>query len=97
MVRSRILDKIRARVRSRQYVMTLHAEEEMEEDGFAIYDVENALLTGRIVGRQTDRRSKERKYLIRGRSADDTRDAVVLVRFGPIDLHVIVTVYADES
>ena len=52
-----ILEKIRARVRSRQYVMTLHAEEEMEEDGFAIYDVENALLTGRVVGRQTDRRS----------------------------------------
>ena len=77
--------------------MTLHAEEEMEEDGFAIYDVENALLTGRIVGRQTDRRSKERKYLIRGRSADDARDAFVLVKFGPIDLLVIVTVYADES
>ena len=77
--------------------MTLHAEEEMEEDGFAIYDVEHALLTGRIVGRQTDRRSKERKYLIRGRSADDARDAVVLVKFGPIDLLVIVTVYADQS
>ena len=77
--------------------MTLHAEEEMEEDGFAIYDVENALLTGRIIGRQTDRRSKERKYLIRGRSVDDARDAVVLVKFGPIDLLVIVTVYADES
>ena len=94
---SRILDKIRARVRFRQYVMTLHAEEEMEEDGFAIYDVENAILTGRIIGRQTDRRSKERKYLIRGRCADDARDAVVLVKFGPIDLLVIVTVYADES
>ena len=94
---SRILDKIRARVRSRQYVMTLHAEEEMEEDGFEIYDVEHALLTGTIIGRQTDRRTKERKYLIRGRSVDDDRDAVVLVKLGPIDLLVIVTVYADES
>ncbi|MGH2359682.1 MAG: DUF4258 domain-containing protein [bacterium] len=50
----RVLDKIRARVRSRQYVMTLHAEEEMEEDGVAIFDVEIALLSGRVVGRQID-------------------------------------------
>ena len=57
---SRILDQIRARARSRQYVMTFHAEEEMEEDGFEIYDVEHALLTGTIIERQTDRRTKER-------------------------------------
>ena len=75
--------------------MTLHAEEEMEEDGFAIYDVENVLLTGKIVGRQTDPRARERKYLIRGRSTDDTGDAVVVVKFGPTDLLVILTVYAD--
>ena len=92
---SRILEKIRARVRSRQYVMTLHAQEEMEEDGFAIFDVENALLTGSIVGRQADRRSRERKYLIQGRSAEDTRNLVVVVKFGPTDLLVVLTVYAD--
>lgn len=75
--------------------MTLHAEEEMEEDGFTVVDVENALLTGRIVGRQTDRQSKERKYVVRGRSADDTTDLAVVVKFGPTDLLVILTVYAD--
>jgi hypothetical protein len=75
--------------------MTLHAEEEMEEDGFDIFDVENALLTGSIIGRQADRRSKARKYPIGGRSADDTRDLVVVVRFGPTDLLVVLTVYAD--
>lgn len=48
---SRILEKIRARVRARQYVMTLHAEEEMEQDGFSIFDVEHALLTGTIISR----------------------------------------------
>ena len=92
---SRILEKIRARVRAHQYVMTLHAEEEMEEDGLSILDVENALLTGSVVGRQTDRRSKERKYLVRGRSADDTRTVVVVVKFGPTALLVILTVYAE--
>ncbi len=92
---SRILEKIRARVRASQYVMTLHAEEEMEEDGFAIVDVENTLLTGKVVARQTDRRSRERKYLVRGRSADDARGLVVVVKFGPTDMLVILTVYAD--
>lgn len=52
-------------------------------------------LTGSIVGRHSDRQSRERKYLIRGRSADDTRDLVVVVKFGPTDLLVILTVYAD--
>ena len=52
---SRVLEKIRAHVRARQYVMTLHAEEEMEQDGFSIVDVENALLTGTIISRQLDR------------------------------------------
>lgn len=75
--------------------MTLHAEEQMEEDGCDIFDVENALLTGSIVGRQTDRQSRARKYLIGGRSADDARDLVVVVRFGPTDLLVVLTVYAD--
>ena len=75
--------------------MTLHAEEEMEEDGLSILDVENALLTGSLVGRQTDRRSKERKYLLRSRSVDDTRTVVVVVKFGPTALLVILTVYAE--
>ena len=92
---SRTLERIRARVRERRYVMTLHADEEMDEDGLRIVDVENALLTGRIVQRQTDRRSRERKYLVRGRSADDRQDLVAVVRFGPTDLLVILTVYAD--
>lgn len=92
---SRILAKIRDRVRLRQYVMTLHADEQMGEDGFGIFDVENALLTGSIVGRQTDRKSKERKYLVRGRNADDTTDLVVVVKFGPTEVLVILTIYAD--
>lgn len=75
--------------------MTLHAEEEMEEDGLSILDVENALLTGSIVGRQPDRRSKERKYVVRGRSVDETRTVVVVVKFGPTALLVILTVYAE--
>jgi len=58
--------------------MTLHAEEEMDEDGLSIFDVESAMLTGTIVERQKDRRSAERKYCLVGRSADDTRTVGVV-------------------
>ena len=94
---SRVLAKIRALVRSRQYVMTLHAEEEMDADGFSIFDVENALLAGGIVARQTDRESRQRKYLIQGPSAEQTADLVVVVKFGLGGQLVIVTVYANEA
>ena len=46
---------MREKLRSRQYVMTVHAEEEMDADGLSIFDIENAVLTGRIVERQVDR------------------------------------------
>ena len=75
--------------------MTLHAEEEMDEDGLSISDVESAMLTGTIVERQKDRRSAERKYCLVGRSADDTRTVGVVVKFGLSGLLVIVTVYAE--
>jgi len=88
---------MRTLVRSRQYVMTLHADEEMDADGFSIVDVEHALLMGELVGRQTDRESRERKYLIQGPSADQTADLVVVVKFGLGGQLVIVTVYANES
>lgn len=77
--------------------MTLHADEEMDADGFTIVDVENALLMGELVGRQTDRESRERKYLIQGPSADQTVDLVIVVKFGLGDQLVVVTVYANET
>jgi hypothetical protein len=35
----RILKQMRDKVRTRQYVMTLHAEEEMSDDELTIFDV----------------------------------------------------------
>ena len=42
---------MRDKVRTRQYVMTLHAEEEMSDDALTIFDVERGILTGEIVER----------------------------------------------
>lgn len=75
--------------------MTTHAEEEMDDDGLTIFDVESVILTGDIIERQRDRRTRELKYLVRGESVDGTRRAVVVSKFGPTGTLVILTVYAD--
>ncbi|GAB4498156.1 MAG: hypothetical protein OHK0052_11020 [Anaerolineales bacterium] len=62
----RILNQIQAKIEQYQYVMTLHAEEEMSEDGLSIVDVEHAVLTGKIIERQKDVQTGEWKYLIAG-------------------------------
>jgi hypothetical protein len=50
---------MRESVRRRQYVMTTHADEEADADGFDIFDIESAILTGEIVERQQDRDTAE--------------------------------------
>ncbi|MCA9871720.1 MAG: DUF4258 domain-containing protein [Caldilineae bacterium] len=49
------------KIRTRQYVMTLHAEEEMTDDHLSIFDIERAILTGSVFERQTDHVSGEWK------------------------------------
>ncbi|MES1210971.1 MAG: DUF4258 domain-containing protein [Acidobacteriota bacterium] len=90
-----ILVRIREQIRKRQYFATIHAEEEMDNDGLTIFDVESVLLTGTVIEQQRDRRSRERKYLIRGEVVDGTRLAVVVCKFGPADKLVVLTVYGD--
>lgn len=73
--------------------MTVHAEEEMTEDGFTIYDVERAILTGSIVERQRDAVSQESKYRLRGKTvAGDPIE--VLAKLSPTGKLIVITVYA---
>ena len=76
----------------RQYVMTLHAEEEMNDDGLTIYDVERGILTGEILERQKDRVTAEWKYRIRGETVDDG-EVEVVAKLSPTGKLVIITVY----
>lgn len=57
-----VLKQIRENIRTRRYGMTLHAEEEMEDDGLTIFDVEHAILSGAIVEKQRDHDTGESKY-----------------------------------
>ena len=43
------IERIRETVRLQQYDMTVHAVEEMAEDGLDIDDMEHAVLAGRVV------------------------------------------------
>lgn len=61
----RVLKRMREKVRTRQYVMTLHGAEEMDEDALTIFDLESTILTGEIVERQKDQVTAEWKYLVR--------------------------------
>ena len=89
---NRILKQVQERVRTRQYVMTLHAEEEMDNDGLTIFDVEHGLLTGEIIERQKDKKIGEWKYLVEGQTLED-RPVVVATKLSPTDKLVIITVY----
>lgn len=64
----RILKDLRDKIRKRHYVMTLHAEEEMNDDGLTIYDVERGILTGKTIERQKDKVTAEWKYRIKGQA-----------------------------
>ena len=91
---ARILNQMREKVCTRQYVMTLHAEEEMDDDGLTIFDVERGLLTGEIVERQKDRETGEWKYLVRGRTLAGS-GLVLAAKISPTGKLVILTVYLD--
>ena len=88
----RVLRRMQAKIRSRQYVVTVHAEEEMDSDGLTIFDVERAILTGEIVERQKDRDTGEWKYLIKGQDIGG-QDVIVVAKLSVTGKLAIITVY----
>jgi len=82
---------IRALVRNGLYYLTEHADEEAMAENFDIYDVEYAILTGKI--RRTWPR--EGKYEIVG-SALDGRPIGVVCRITQTGKVRVITVYEDQ-
>ena len=72
--------------------MTLHAEEEMNNDELTIYDVECGILTGEIKERQKDRITGEWKYRIRGQTLEGN-EIEVITKLSPTGKLVFITVY----
>jgi len=86
------ITQVRDLVRSLNYVVSLHAAEELEDDNLTILDLENIILTGRIVERQKDSQTRETKIVIRGRTLDD-REAEAVVKVGHTGVLYVITVY----
>ena len=87
-----MLKQLRSLIRKRQYIITIHALEEMDEDDVLAEDIENAILTGEIIERQMDRATKERKNVLTGTDCSGETVNVVL-KVGPTSKAVIIIVY----
>ncbi len=68
----------------------------MGEDDVLDEDIENVILTGKIVERQVDRATKERKYVLAGTDLAGEPVGVVL-KMGPTNKVVVITVYREED
>ena len=91
-MRRSAITRIRELVRSLNYVVSLHAAEELEDDNLTILDLENIILAGSVVWRQKDRATRETKLVIRG-STFDARTAETIVKIGHTGTLFVITVY----
>jgi len=90
-----ILTQLKNYIRQNRYIITLHAEEEMNEDELSIFDVEHAILTGSIIERQKDAARTEWKYIVRGQSIEGSA-VVVVTKISTTGKMAIITVFRDE-
>ncbi|MGH8532124.1 MAG: DUF4258 domain-containing protein [Gammaproteobacteria bacterium] len=87
------ISQLRDLIRSLNYVVSIHAAEELDDDNLTILDLENIILTGEIIERQRDRQTREVKcVIIRGFTLDDL-EAETIVKIGPTGRVVVITAY----
>jgi len=85
------IERIREKIRSRDYFISSHAEEEMAEDGLERSDAECAILRGTI-DRKLTHDPRGTRYRIEG-PAEDGRLTHVICRFKEDGSLIIITVY----
>ena len=76
--------------------MPVHAADELDDDEISIFDVENIILTGQVIERQRDAQTRERKYVIRGKTLDDEA-ACAVVKIGPTGTVVVITAWVEQG
>lgn len=87
----KILKIMQDNIRNLNYVMTVHAQEEMYDDDLSIYDVERSILNGRILERQKDKITGEWKYRIIGKIEGNLIE--LITKLSITGKLVIITVY----
>jgi Domain of unknown function (DUF4258) len=88
----RILHQIQAFIRQGEYVLSVHVENKLENDGFTDQDLEAAILNGEIVRRERDEVGRP-KYVIEGSALDGRGLTAVAQLFQTRQLVVMVTAY----
>lgn len=86
-----VIERLRKKIRDRDYYLSSHAEEEMVQDGFERSDVENAVLEG-FVEKKLTHDPRGTRYRVQGPSGDG-RIMSVLCRFQETGPLIIITVY----
>lgn len=85
------IKRIRQKIQNRDYFISWHAEDEMMDDNLERFDVENAILKGRI-DRKLTHDIRGTRYRIEG-PARDGRTTHVICRFKEDSSLVIITAY----
>jgi hypothetical protein len=92
----RVMRLLREKVGAGDFVVTVHAEEEMTDDGLMVSDVEQVVACGAIQECQRDRATGERKYRVRGNAADG-RPVQAVIKLGPTGTVVFITLYVEQE
>jgi len=92
-VSRRAIDKIRTAIEVGNYDMTYHAVEEMAEDKLGIFDIESAVLSGKIIKREKDD-PRGVRYVIKGVGIDQSTPIGIVGRFKETGIFLIITVYS---
>ncbi len=91
----RIIECIREKIRFGQYDMTRHAQEEMVEDELNLFDIEHAILSGKLT-RTEKGELRGTKYTILGKGINQQMMGVV-GRFTETRRFLIITVYEVKA
>ena len=83
---------LRHLIRTLNYVVSTHAAEELDDDNLSVLDLENVVLTGQIIERQRDIKSREAKYIVAGRTLDGI-EAEAIVKIGATGRLIVITAY----
>lgn len=89
----RLLQRIRGAIARGEYDVTVHAVEEISEDGLDILDVEDAMMNGELTKTETDD-PRGTRYTIVGRASHGRTRVGVVGRFKETGVFLVITVYA---
>lgn len=88
-----MLTRIQAAVAQGEYDVTIHAAEEMAEDGLDIFDVQAAITNGRMAKTEADD-PRGIRYTVVGVTVDARTCVGVVGRFTETGIFLMITVYA---